>query len=135
MARPKFKITDEILQEVERLASTGATKKAIAEGLGICYETLRIKKRDFSAFSASIERGEALAISKVENALFKNATENGNTQAQIFFLKNRNAGNWSDKTEVDTTVKMRQLTFDDMFDDVEILDPLLVITKDTKDGD
>lgn len=96
IGRPKIVITPEILAEVEELAANGLTNDQISESLGWCRDTFRRKKKDFSAFSASIKKGQAQGIAKVANALFENALK-GNLGAQCFYLKNH-AG-WVDKTE------------------------------------
>jgi hypothetical protein len=42
----------------------------------------------------------------VEYSLFKNATENNNVTAQIFWLKNRDPDRWKDKVEHDGEIKI-----------------------------
>ena len=102
MGRPAFEITGEVIRKVESLASQGLTLEQIARVLGICYDTLNEKKKQYSEFSGAIKNGQAKGIATISNALFNNA-KNGNTTAQIFFLKNRAPIEWRDKTDHEHT--------------------------------
>jgi len=95
--RPKFEITEEVLVKAEKCASQGMTKEQIAQMLGITYQTLKTKENLYSSFFDAIKRGQAKGIETVTNALYTTAVD-GNTTAQIFYLKNR--ANWVDRTEV-----------------------------------
>ncbi|MCD1124821.1 hypothetical protein LPW36_02020 [Jinshanibacter sp. LJY008] len=101
MARPPLNID---LVQVKDLASRGLTDEQIALALGISISTITRRKKDNDEFCAAIKKGKALGIATVANALFKNATE-GNTTAQIFFLKNRDPNNWNDRQQVEHTGK------------------------------
>ncbi len=101
--RPPFEITDEVLADVERMASLGLVHEQIAHNLGIHVGTLYEKKKEYSEFSEAIKRGKALGLDKVANALFNNATESNNTSAQIFYLKAR--GGWNDNGNSDADQK------------------------------
>lgn len=96
--RPKWQPTD--LEEVERLASRGLTQEQIAASLGISYQTLNERKKEFPDFADIIKRGGDRADAAVINALFENATTHNNTTAQIFWLKARL--NWIEKSQVIT---------------------------------
>lgn len=98
MGRPAFEITEDVLKQAEAYASQGLTKKQIARVLGICYDTLNEKQKEFPEFSEAIKRGQAKGIAKISNALFTNASD-GNTVAQIFYLKNRAPKQWRDKLD------------------------------------
>lgn len=81
---------------MEELASHGLTEAQIAAALGIAPGTLIEKKKEYSDFANAIKAGQARGIAKVANALFQQAMD-GNTTAQIFYLKAR--AKWSDKPE------------------------------------
>ena len=84
------------LEQVERFAAQGMTNEQIAQALGIHRSTHFQKKKDESAYSDAIKKGQAKGIALITNALFDNA-KSGNLGAQCFYLKNR-AG-WADKVE------------------------------------
>ncbi len=88
MGRPAWIPTPEIMEQVESYASAGLTKQQIADCLGISYETLNEKTKEYTEFSESIKRGQAKGIAMVANELVKNV-KIGNVTAQIFFLKCR----------------------------------------------
>ena len=94
--RPKIKITAAMLRKTEGFAADGLTKEQIALNLGFTYETLRVKQKEYSAFSVAIKRGWARGLATVTNALMKKVRE-GNTTAMIFYLKNRDPENWKDR--------------------------------------
>ena len=102
MGRPAFEITGEVLKKTESLASQGLTKEQIAHVLGICYQTLNEKTKQYSEFSDAIASGQAKGIATISNALFNNAKK-GNTTAQMFYLKNRAPIEWRDKTDHEHT--------------------------------
>lgn len=74
--------------KVESLAARGLTLEQIANCLGISYQTLNEKSKEYAEFADAIKRGRDKGISIVANALFEGA-KSGNTTAQIFFLKAR----------------------------------------------
>lgn len=86
--KPRWLITPERIADVEKYAALGLTKEQIAYNMGITYKTLNEKSKEDSEFCDAIKRGQAKGIQIVANALFNNAI-NGNTVAQIFFLKAR----------------------------------------------
>jgi hypothetical protein len=97
--RPKIKITEEILEEVEQLAAQGLTQEQIADSLGWHRDTLYAKKRAYSEFSDAIKRGKAKGLKVITNNLFDQSGK-GNVAATIFYLKNRDPDNWKDKVEI-----------------------------------
>jgi len=103
--RPKFEVTAEILAKAKELASHGLTLQQIAYSLGIHYDTLNERRKEYPEFSEAIKEGKALGIQKVTNALFEKATEGDNT-AMIFYLKNRDPDNWEE-------VQKRRITGED----------------------
>ena len=108
--RPKFEITPEVLKKTEKLAAQGLDKKQIAKVLGICYQTLNEKTKEFSEFSDAIETGKAKGVATVSNALFEKA-KSGDVVAQKYFLNNRNSDNWKDKVHQDHTSNGEGLVF------------------------
>jgi len=89
--------------KVEQLAAQGLTLAQIAAALGYGERTLHDHKVVDSQLSQSLQRGKAKGIAEISNALFQTALE-GNTQAQIFYLKNRDPENWSDRQQLDALV-------------------------------
>lgn len=82
--------------EVEDWLRNGATEEEVAKRLGIAYSTFKEYKNEFSAFSAVLKKTRDAVDGEVENALLQSAL-NGNTTAQIFWLKNRRPKVWRDK--------------------------------------
>lgn len=80
-------------EKVESLAARGLTMEQIASCLGIHYATLAEKRKEFVEFDEAIKRGRDKGISIIANSLYESAKE-GNTTAQIFFLKAR--AKWSE---------------------------------------
>lgn len=79
-------------------ARDGLTDEQIAKNMCISTSTLYEWKKKYSEISESLKEGKEIADYLVENALFKNALE-GNTTAQIFWLKNRKRDKWRDNPE------------------------------------
>jgi cytidylate kinase len=108
--RPKSLAIDaELLEKVEALAAQGLTMDQIAHCLGIHGSTLYKNKAENTEFSEAIKRGRSKGIATITNALFVKA-KNGDTTAQIFYLKNRDSDNWLDtkhvKSEVDYVARL-----------------------------
>jgi hypothetical protein len=93
--RPSYTPTPEIIAQVEKLASQGLTLEQIAYVLGICTDTLCVKKNEYPELSEAIKRGKAKGIAQITNKLHEKALEGDNT-AMIFYLKNRDPENWQD---------------------------------------
>ena len=98
----KFEVTDEIISEVETLASKGLTTAQIGDVLGVNERTVYRYKKNDSRFSQAIKEGQAKGIETISNALFK-AGKDGNVTAMIFFLKNRAPAEWRDKQDLEHT--------------------------------
>ena len=107
VGRPKFEVTDEVLENTRRFMAQGLTKEQCAASLGISAQLLMIYQAENSDFSDAIKSGEAEGIQQVTNALYEKATLDRDNTAMIFFLKNR-AG-WVDKKEVATTVEQKHV--------------------------
>jgi len=104
MANKKKIVTPKMIKQAEELAGIGLNKSQIAYKLGMGKTTLYDMLKEDEELSEAIKRGSVEAIGNVTNALYNTAIE-GNTSAQIFFLKNR-AG-WRDKTETEITGEMK----------------------------
>jgi len=97
IGRPPWIPTQERLEKVEHYASLGLTKQNIADCLGISYETLNEKTKDYVEFSDALKRGLAKGIAKYANLLLEHGQE-GNSSSVIFFLKAR--AKWSDNPDL-----------------------------------
>ena len=99
---------------VYQLASNGYSKEVIAMELGIgdkeFNRMMTVNKQVLAAF----KNGRAKDVQDVVNALKHNAIEKMHVVAQIFFLKNRDPDNWSDRQEMhhvgNVNVSIAQLT-------------------------
>ena len=89
---------------LEGWARDGLTDEQIAKNMGISYSTLKDWKNKYSAISAALKKGKEVVDFQVENALLSSALE-GNTTAQIFWLKNRRPDKWRDKQKEDTNAE------------------------------
>ena len=96
VGRPKLDITPQDIKKAEALASQGLTQEQIFYSLGIGKSTYYLRKAEIKEFSDAIKRGQAKGIAKVTNALFNKAI-GGDNVSMIFYLKNRDPYNWSDK--------------------------------------
>ncbi|WP_310625789.1 hypothetical protein [Limnohabitans sp.] len=101
--RATFKPTSEQRALVEKLSAFGIRLDEMpvfvmgATGKPISEPTLK------KYFKKEIEHGRLKANFKVANALYKNAVEEGNTTAQIFWLKTQ--GGWREPQRVELTGK------------------------------
>ena len=107
VGRPKFEVTEEVLQRAERAMAQGLTKEQCAAALGISRSKFFEIQEQNVDFLDAIKRGEAMGIEEVTNALFENATVERDNTAIIFYLKNR-AG-WVDKQEIAATVNQNHI--------------------------
>lgn len=94
---------------IEGWARDGLTDEQIAHNMGISVKTLWIWKNKYSKVCNALKKGKEVIDYKVENALLNSALE-GNTTAQIFWLKNRRPDKWRDKQKEETdTVALDKL--------------------------
>ena len=107
VGRPKFEVTDEVLNNTKRFMAQGLTKEQCAASLGISRSKFFEIQEQNVDFLDAIKSGEAEGIQQVTNALYEKATVDRDNTAMIFFLKNR-AG-WVDKKEVATTVEQKHV--------------------------
>ena len=99
--RPPIEITPELCNKAETLAAQGLTMEQIALTLGMGVRTCYEKKAEYVQFSQAIEDGRAKGIATITNALFSNAKK-GDTQAQKYYLNNRDNANWKDRVSTET---------------------------------
>jgi hypothetical protein len=102
MAKGKYQkwITKEGLTKLEGWARDGLTDEQIAYNMGINPATLYTYKKKYDKIDKSLKKGKEVVDYLVENALLKQALE-GNTTAQIFWLKNRRPDKWRDKQQIE----------------------------------
>lgn len=100
MAKPKWQewVDPEHLLLLQGWARDGLTDEQIAHNMGIHVATLYKYKNEHNEISDTLKQGKEVVDIQVENALLKSALE-GNTTAQIFWLKNRRPQVWRDKRE------------------------------------
>ena len=106
LAKGKYQkwLLKENLLELEGWARDGLTDEQIAKNMGISVKTLFNYKTNHLPILQALKKGKEVVDYEVENALLSSALE-GNTTAQIFWLKNRRPDKWRDKQkeETDTT--------------------------------
>lgn len=98
---------------LEGWARDGLTFEQIAKNIGINVTTLREWRKKDPTISTTLKRGREVVDYEVENALLKSALE-GNTTAQIFWLKNRKPKEWREKIQ-----------YENSFDEITKLDKIL----------
>ena len=106
VAKGKYQkwLTPEGLLLLEGWARDGLTDEQIAKKIGISRKTLNDWKNNYSDICDTLKKGKEVVDYQVENALLNSALD-GNTTAQIFWLKNRRPDKWRDKQkeEADNT--------------------------------
>jgi hypothetical protein len=98
---PGLKPLRATLEQVETLAGLGLTEDEIAPYLGICRKTLAKRKKRSPAFAEAMLRGKIRADTTVVKSLYTKATDQGDTIAMIFWLKNRRPDKWRDKHDIE----------------------------------
>lgn len=101
MAKGKYQrwLEPDGLLLLEGWARDGLTDEQIAHNMGITAKTLYVWKNEHSNICEALKKGKEVIDYQVENALLKKALD-GDTTAQIFWLKNRRPDKWRDKPEV-----------------------------------
>ena len=94
------------LEKVEQLSATGLSQRQIAAALNISQSTITERMKNNPDFRDAMTRGHAKGCQAVVNRLYRAATDEDkpSVPAQIFFLKNRDRENWSDKHEVNASL-------------------------------
>jgi len=100
----------EELEKLKHYAGLGLNQEELAGVMGISLSTLRRRKKDSELFEQYMREGRTKSVTDVANALYVNATQENNIQAQIFFLKNRADHLWKDKQEtVHATINLNDV--------------------------
>ena len=105
MAKGKYQrwLEPDGLTLLEGWARDGLTDEQIAKNCGCNAGTLYEWKKKYPEISEALKKGKEVVDFEVENALLQSARD-GNTTAQIFWLKNRRPDKWRDKQlEVNST--------------------------------
>ena len=114
MAKGKYQrwLEPDGLTLLEGWARDGLTDEQTAKKMGITAKTLYEWKNRYSEICEALKKGKEVVDYEVENALLQSARD-GNTTAQIFWLKNRRPDKWRDKPEIpgdtDALKKAREL--------------------------
>lgn len=96
-----------MLQVAASLAHRGATDEEITETLGISNGTFYSWLRDRKDFLEAVRSAKDAPDERVKRSLFKGAIE-GNTTAQIFWLKNRRPQEFRERQEHELIVPVDQ---------------------------
>ena len=94
------KYKPEFAERVYGACLLGATNEDLAEIIGVACSTIGKWIAEIPEFSDAVKGGREGADEKVAQSLYNTALE-GNTTAQIFWLKNRRSKQWRDKQEID----------------------------------
>ena len=100
----------------------GSTRQAVAEKIGISYQTFRNWCKKHTEFDEAVKLGAYLADEVVVSALYRSAigfTEDGkyfppNPTSICFWLKNRRPDEWRDRREVEAKVQLSDLSEDEL---------------------
>lgn len=98
MAKGKYQrwLEPDGLLLLEGWARDGMTDEQIARNMGCSRSTLNEWRTKYSVISDALKKGKEVVNYQVENALLASALD-GNTTAQIFWLKNRRPDRWREK--------------------------------------
>lgn len=115
MAKGKYQywLTSEGLTLLEGWARDGLTEEQISHNMDISRSTLKDWKLKYPAISATLKKGKEVIDYQVENALLSAALE-GNTTAQIFWLKNRRPDKWRDKPDETRSARENETSAQDL---------------------
>lgn len=91
-------------EQARKLCLLGATDEEMATFFDVTEATIQNWKRAHPSFFASIKAGREVADMNVVETLYNKAI-NGDTTAQIFWMKNRRSKNWRDRQPDEETSK------------------------------
>ena len=111
----KSKYDPTLIPAIEMWARDGLIESEIAKKLGIGYSTLSLWKTKYVEIVEALKTNKEAADARVEKALYTKALD-GDTTAQIFWLKNRQPGKWRDKRDIGVE---GQITIDASFEDYD----------------
>jgi IS30 family transposase len=98
-------LTEEDYQQIMEWSGDGLSETQIATLLNCSISTITREKKRNEQFEHAIKKGRYQAVQKVANKVYENAMEGKETSA-IFFLKNRDPLNWSDRQQVDHQINL-----------------------------
>ena len=98
-------LTEEDYQQIMNWSGDGLSETQIATLLNCSISTITREKKRNEQFEHAIKKGRYQAVQKVANKVYENAMEGKETSA-IFFLKNRDPLNWSDRQQVDHQINL-----------------------------
>ena len=104
-------------KEVANLAAHGLTQQQVAMALGVSPRTVTDRLTNDKEFHDAFEQGRSKGLAKVADALFKNATQNNNTAAQIFIMKARGGWKEVDKQEIEVNQPFQFIIKNDLTPD------------------
>ena len=114
----KSKYDPTLIPAIEMWARDGLIESEIAKKLGIGYSTLSLWKTKYVEIVEALKTNKEAADARVEKALYTKALD-GDTTAQIFWLKNRQPGKWRDKRDIGVE---GQVVIDASFGDLDETD-------------
>lgn len=108
MARKQIEITQQMIDEVERLSAIGLNESQISESIGIGYSTFQRYKEHFGE---ALKKGKAALRERVSNVLLSKM-DGGDTTALIFMAKRLSLFQPSIEVKAPKTIKqaMEELT-------------------------
>ena len=106
--RKKIVFTEEDYENITRWAGLGLSEQQIADNLGVSLSSIARNKRNNDKFDTALKKGKTRAVQQVANQVFQNAMMGKETSA-IFFLKNRDPQNWSDRQEVQHNLNLSNI--------------------------
>ena len=98
MAKPGRKLIELDSAKVRKYASRGLSQEQIALCLGLSEGVIYSNKKRYEQFKKDYEEGKAVGIATVTNALFDKCEE-GNVQAQKFYLATRDRDRWQEQPD------------------------------------
>lgn len=120
MAKGKYEKwkTEEGLVLLQGWARDGLTDEQIAKKMGVSRETFYKWKREYTDISDALKKGKEFVDFLVESSLLKAAME-GNTTAQIFWLKNRRPDKWRERPAESVSTRDNKIdAFEKALDDI-----------------
>lgn len=96
---------EQYIDEAVKLIKMGLVDSEICEKLGIHITTYWRWRQAYPELSKAVKAAKDIVDDRVEEAMMKTARE-GNTTAQIFWLKNRRPADWRDRKETELILPM-----------------------------
>ena len=94
----KHEAIDKDRMTVLAMVQVGATQKEICRVLGLTQKTLA------KHYRPELDNGKKIANAAVASALYVNAVEHNNVQAQIYWMKSRAGADWQERGIVEHKV-------------------------------